>query len=100
MDTTLEILDKQHVDQRAELVRALEHVTELVGEAGLRADLGREPFDINLTVDDLLAAAEDAKHQLVEHLIGPIDQPPPSKFDPNPRMPVMPERPPDPEDPA
>lgn len=88
----VEILKPENAEARAELIRACQHVVDLVEKS---AELG---FDgVHLTVDDLLGAAEDAKDQLVNHLIGPIDQPP-KPFDPNPRMPVMPERPPGPED--
>lgn len=97
MDADLEILTPDGAEARAELIRACQHVAALVEDAGLRVAQGRDPFDINLTADDILAAAEDARDQLVEHLIEPIDRPP-QPFDPNPRMPVMPERPPDPED--
>lgn len=79
MDANLEILDPKNPEARAELIRACQLVAELVGRAGIQVDLGREPFDINLTADDLLAAAEDAVGQLVTHLIEPIDQPPTRK---------------------
>jgi hypothetical protein len=94
----LEILQPGNVEVREEFHRAIDLVKELVAQVNLRCAVGREPFDINISSEDLLAAAEEARDQLVKHLIEPMSQA--AGFDPRPRMPVMPERPPDPEDPA
>lgn len=75
----LAIEGKEGEGARAELIRACQQVIEMV------CHFGEHGFDATIcTPDDLLAAAEDCRDQLVEQIINPIDVAPGARPAPSP----------------